>query len=195
MGHDKLDKKIQTTLAERKIQPRAAAWDTLDAMLSAKEKQPKRTRPFYAYAVAASIVVLLGLVFISQINSDKAVIETQIVEDQPPMPAYNQERVNQLVPQELVSSKTQASQQESYEKTPDVLSETPKYQAHKSQPLALQANKKQQNNKTAVAHTASKKQELSASQETRLLPHKRVNDSIALSREVDALLATAMEQI
>ena len=46
-----------------------------------------------------------------------------------------------------------------------------------------------------MAHTASKKQELSASQETRLLPHKRVNDSIALSREVDALLATAMEQI
>jgi hypothetical protein len=192
MGHDKLDKKIQTTLAERKIQPRAAAWDSLDTMLSNQEKHPKRS---WLFAAAASIVVLLGMVFIYHINSDQTAIVTQIVKDQSPEPASNPELKNNAVPQEVARTKTLKLQQESYEKKPDVLSETPNQHAHKPQPLTLKTNKKQPNNKIAAAHTASVKQELPAFQEATLVAHKRVNDSIALSREVDVLLAAAMEQV
>ena len=70
MGQDNLDKHVKNILAERKIQPSNAAWEQLEAQLDAESaKKPNRKR--FLYAIAASIILLLGYVVV-QLNKEQS---------------------------------------------------------------------------------------------------------------------------
>ncbi len=62
----KIENQIKEKLNDRTIQPSATSWDQLDAMLHSsekeKEEEKEKAKPNYNwFAVAASIVVLIGL--------------------------------------------------------------------------------------------------------------------------------------
>jgi hypothetical protein len=58
----KIENQIREKLNDRTIQPSAPSWDQLDAMLHSLEKEKEKAKPKYNwFAVAASIVVLVGL--------------------------------------------------------------------------------------------------------------------------------------
>ncbi len=64
MAPNKLENQIQEKLNSREIQPSAAAWDRLDAMLTvAEEKKTKRLPllPFRYIGIAASFLVFLAI--------------------------------------------------------------------------------------------------------------------------------------
>jgi len=73
MGHDNIDKNIKKKLEQRTIQPSSEAWGKLSNMLD-EEKEQSNKKGFYSYAVAASVLLLLGFFIASQFNDDNSII-------------------------------------------------------------------------------------------------------------------------
>lgn len=60
MEQNKIENQIKKKLNDRTIQPSAASWDRLDAMLNSKENE--KAKPNYNWlAIAAAVVVFFGL--------------------------------------------------------------------------------------------------------------------------------------
>lgn len=78
MGHDNIDKHIKEKLEQRAIQPSSEAWNKLSNMLDEENKGSNKIG-YYKYAVAASIIFLLGFFFTSQYNNGEAVIIDDMV--------------------------------------------------------------------------------------------------------------------
>ena len=63
MEQNKIENQIKKKLNNRTIQPSAASWDRLDAMLNSKENE--KAKPNYNWlAIAAAVVVFFGLGFL-----------------------------------------------------------------------------------------------------------------------------------
>ncbi len=82
MGRNKMEQEFSDKLNQREIQPSAAAWDRLDAMLTASEAQPKVVKIKKSYKwlyVAASFLgfLLVGSLFFKQDAGKQTVIPTQ----------------------------------------------------------------------------------------------------------------------
>lgn len=71
MEPTKLENKIQSELKNRTIEPSAAAWDRLDAMLSVAESKPKRK--ILWWPAVASIIAFFGIAAVLFLQSEPLV--------------------------------------------------------------------------------------------------------------------------
>ena len=90
MALNKLENQIKEKLSSREIQPSSQAWDRLGAMLTvAEEKKTKRfsffSFPFIGIAATITILLLAGLVFLSQkstkIDPQNNIVTTDVKKD------------------------------------------------------------------------------------------------------------------
>ncbi|MGV7107084.1 hypothetical protein [Flavobacterium sp. U410] len=72
MEPNKFEQIAKEKLAKREIQPSVAAWDRLDAMLTAQE-QPKKKNNLWLY-IAASLFLVLGIGFWNMRNDTNSII-------------------------------------------------------------------------------------------------------------------------
>lgn len=80
MEPNKLEKQIREKISAREINPSAASWDRLDAMLSvAEKKKPKRN--FKWFFIAAGIVgfVFVGMFLLNQNNTNSEINNNTVV--------------------------------------------------------------------------------------------------------------------
>lgn len=85
MEQNKIENQIKKKLNNRTIQPSAASWDRLDAMLNSKENE--KAKPNYNWlAIAAAVVVFFGLGFLytttstSTTQMDDSIAVARVVE-------------------------------------------------------------------------------------------------------------------
>jgi|GEM_PF-2665327 len=80
MGHDNIDKHIKQKLEQRTIQPSSESWDKLSSMLDGETHQADN-KGYFKYAIAASVLLLLGFFFASEFKRNHDVIvKDEIVE-------------------------------------------------------------------------------------------------------------------
>jgi len=80
MEHDNIDNHIKKKLEQRTIQPSSEAWGKLSNMLD-EEAHNADKKGYFKYAIAASVLLLLGFFFASQFNADNSIIiKDEIVE-------------------------------------------------------------------------------------------------------------------
>ena len=78
MEHDKLDKNIKRKLEKREVAPKETTWNRLETLLEEDEKKT-RTPMFFKYAVAASVVLFLGMFWVLKIWEKPVTPTPQIV--------------------------------------------------------------------------------------------------------------------
>lgn len=84
MGRNKMETEFREKLSQREIQPSAAAWDRLDAMLSTAEAQQKKPKRTFLYFLAAAVVgvALVASMFLLQDNQASVEVPVEVADTQ-----------------------------------------------------------------------------------------------------------------
>ena len=204
MGQDRLDNKVKKVLSERKIQPNQDSWNKLEALLDTKDERPKRNYAYYA--IAASVMLLLGMLFFLNSNKEQEQ-ETQLVNE-----TENEIKtipdsglvINDENEETNVVEATETVENAIASEDKTINNEQIDKQSIEKKSVEVKQNRRFAENQKKVEKEEVKEQnrsnpliknEVNLNKTSLAENEKKKQDSLALNNEVDALLALAQENI
>jgi len=219
MGHDNIDKHIKQKLEQRTIQPSSEAWGKLSNMLD-EENEYSSKKGYYKYAVAASVIFLLGFFFSSQFKGNNSIIiKDTIVEvenngikiivkedvEKPIIGPYEKKQIAVVNLKEkvevIVKNETTHTYVESFDmnKTVREEKEINAIKEKVNQYLAqLQKSKKEKSNREKSEYDIDAEVNALLAEASSNLPDKTVKNDVPvfqLDKETDMLLADAFQEL
>jgi len=219
MGHDNIDKHIKQKLEQRTIQPSSEAWGRLSNMLD-EENEHSSKKGYYKYAVAASVIFLLGFFFSSQFKGNNSIIiKDAIVEvenkdvkitvkedvEEPIIGSYEKEEVAVVNLKEKVEviakNETTHAYAESFDKnkTDREEKEINAIKEKVNQYLVqLQKSKQEKSNREKSEYDIDAEINALLAEASSNLPDKKVKSDVPvfqLDKETDMLLADAFQEL
>jgi len=183
MKHNKLDKIIKKKLEFQKVSPKETTWNRLEMLLDEDEKKTSK-RIYITYAVAASVMLLLGVFFMFNYNKQEAPSQKMVTVPEVVIPKV--EKINKRSLQKQIKTEIDikiAKEELVVENSNVPINKVSKRKLKKHMKRSIEnteiTENKESHKKVLVVNTELE-------EELKLLKNKQLNN------EVDSLLSNAL---